>query len=233
MSHSYYQLSTGRVAAIDGDCAFPSLNQALSEPNGLIAIGGDLSATRLLSAYKQGIFPWYNAGEPIMWWSPNPRMVLFPDELKTSSSLKKTLKKNPFEVRFNTAFRQVISACSLSPRGEQAGANQSNTWISDEMINAYCELHNLGYAISAESWLNNKLVGGCYGIKIGHMFYGESMFHTQTDASKVAFVHLVNQLKNERVGMIDCQMKTPLLASFGGCEIEREEFMQNLLKLIE
>lgn len=233
MSHSYYQLSTGRVAAIDGDCAFPSLNQALSEPNGLIAIGGDLSTIRLLSAYKQGIFPWYNAGEPIMWWSPNPRMVLFPDELKTSSSLKKTLKKNPFEVRFNTAFRQVISACSLSPRGEQAGANQSNTWISDEMINAYCELHNLGYAISAESWLNNKLVGGCYGIKIGHMFYGESMFHTQTDASKVAFVHLVNQLKNERVGMIDCQMKTPLLASFGGCEIEREEFMQNLLKLIE
>ena len=233
MSHSYYQLSTGRVAAIGGDCAFPSLNQALSEPNGLIAIGGDLSATRLLSAYKQGIFPWFNLGEPIMWWSPNPRMVLFPDELKISSSLKKTLKKNPFEVRFNTAFRQVISACSLSPRAEQAGANQSNTWISNEMINAYCELHNLGYAISAESWLNNKLVGGCYGIKIGHMFYGESMFHTQTDASKVAFVHLVNQLKNAGVTMIDCQMKTPLLASFGGREIEREEFMQNLLKLIE
>lgn len=233
MSHSYYQLSTGRVAAIEGDCAFPPLNQALSEPNGLIAIGGDLSATRLLSAYKQGIFPWFNLGEPIMWWSPNPRMVLFPDELKISSSLKKTLKKNPFEVRFNTAFRQVISACSLSPRGEQAGANQSNTWISEEMINAYCELHHLGYAISAESWLNNKLVGGCYGIKIGHMFYGESMFYTQTDASKVAFVHLLNQLKNEGVGMIDCQMKTPLLASFGGREIEREEFMQNLLKLIE
>ena len=228
MSNGYYQLATGRVAAIDGDCDFPPLNLALIEPNGLIAIGGDLSATRLLSAYKQGIFPWFNLGEPIMWWSPNPRMVLFPDELKISSSLKKTLKKNPFEVRFNTAFRQVISACSLSPRAEQAGANQSNTWISEEMINAYCELHNLGYAISAESWLNNQLVGGCYGIKIGHMFYGESMFHTHTNASKVAFVHLVNQLKNDGVGMIDCQMKTPLLASFGGREIEREAFMQKL-----
>ena len=232
MSNSYYQLSTGRVAAIGGDCAFPSLNKALSEPNGLIAIGGDLSAIRLLSAYKQGIFPWYNAGEPIMWWSPNPRMVLFPDELKISSSLKKTLKKNPFEVRFNTAFRQVISACSLSPRAEQAGANQSNTWISEEMINAYCELHHLGYAISAESWLNNQLVGGCYGIKIGHMFYGESMFHHVSNASKVAFVHMVNHLKNQKVGMIDCQMKTPLLTSFGGREIEREEFINNLSKLL-
>ena len=232
MSHSYYQLSTGRVAAIDGDCAFPPINQALSEPNGLIAIGGDLSATRLLSAYKQGIFPWFNLGEPIMWWSPNPRMVLFPDELKISSSLKKTLKKNIFEVRFNTDFRQVISACSLSPRGEQVGARQSNTWISDEMINAYCELHNLGYAISAESWLNNQLVGGCYGIKIGHMFYGESMFHHVSNASKVAFVHMVNHLKNQKVGMIDCQMKTPLLTSFGGREIEREEFINNLSKLL-
>ena len=223
MSHSYYQLSTGRVAAIESDCAFPPLNQALSEPNGLIAIGGDLSAARPLSAYSQGIFPWYNEGEPIMWWSPSPRMVLFPDELKISSSLKKTLKKNPFEVRFNTAFRLVMTACSQTRRGEQGG-----TWIGEDMLNAYCKLHNLGYAISMESWLEGKLVGGCYGIKIGHMFYGESMFHTQTDASKVAFVHLVNQLKNQGVGMIDCQMKTPLLASFGGREIEREAFMQKL-----
>ena len=223
MSHSYYQLSTGRVAAIERDCAFPLLNQALSEPNGLIAIGGDLSVARLLSAYSQGIFPWYNEGEPIMWWSPSPRMVLFPDELKISSSLKKTLKKNPFEVRFNTAFRLVMTACSQTRRGEQGG-----TWIGEDMLNAYCKLHNLGYAISMESWLEGKLVGGCYGIKIGHMFYGESMFHKQTDASKVAFAHLVNQLKNEGVGMIDCQMKTPLLASFGGREIEREAFMQKL-----
>ena len=223
MSHSYYQLSTGRVAAIESDCAFPPLNQALSEPNGLIAIGGDLSAARLLSAYSQGIFPWYNEGEPIMWWSPSPRMILFPNELKISTSLKKTLKKNPFEVRFNNAFREVLTACSATPRGEQTG-----TWISHEMINAYCELHRIGHAICMESWLQGKLVGGCYGVIINKMFYGESMFHHVTDASKIAFVHLVQHLQNQGVGMIDCQMKTPLLASFGGREIEREEFMRNL-----
>ena len=223
MSHGYYQFATGRVAAIDGDCHFPPLNQALTEPNGLIAIGGDLSAVRLLSAYKQGIFPWFNAEDPIMWFSPNPRMVLFPAELKISKSLKKTINSNTFETRINTTFAAVISACSKIPRNNQLG-----TWITDEMLAAYCELHALGYAICAESWQNGQLVGGCYGLKIGRMFYGESMFHTQTDASKVAFVHLVNQLKNEGVGMIDCQMKTPLLASFGGREIEREAFMQKL-----
>ncbi len=223
------------MAAIEGDCPFPPLSQALSEPNGLIAIGGDLSATRLLSAYKQGIFPWFNTGEPIMWWSPNPRMVLFPNELRISSSLKKTLKNNVFETRINTSFEAVITACSKTPRfnknGSQAGAHESNTWITDEMIAAYCELHAQGNAVCAESWLNGKLVGGCYGVKIGHMFYGESMFHTVTDASKVAFVHLVSHLQNQQVDMIDCQIKTPLLANFGGHEIDREEFMQNLLKL--
>ncbi len=223
------------MAAIEGDCPFPPLSQALSEPNGLIAIGGDLSATRLLSAYKQGIFPWFNTGEPIMWWSPNPRMVLFPNELRISSSLKKTLKNNVFETRINTSFEAVITACSKTPRfnknGSQEGAHESNTWITDEMIAAYCELHAQGNAVCAESWLNGKLVGGCYGVKIGHMFYGESMFHTVTDASKVAFVHLVSHLQNQQVDMIDCQMKTPLLANFGGHEIDREEFMQNLLKL--
>ena len=227
MSNSYYQLSTGRVAAIDAHCPFPPLECALTEPNGLIAIGGDLSATRLLSAYKQGIFPWFNEGEPIMWWSPNPRMVLFPDELKIANSLKKALKKNLFEVRFNTAFKEVMTACSQSPRDGQGG-----TWISPEMIKAYTELHKLGHAICMESWLNNKLVGGCYGVIIGNMFYGESMFHTQSDASKVAFVHLVQHLQNQGVGMIDCQMKTPLLASFGGREIKLELFVQNLTKLV-
>ena len=227
MSNSYYQLSTGRVAAIDAHCPFPPLECALTEPNGLIAIGGDLSATRLLSAYKQGIFPWFNEGEPIMWWNPNPRMVLFPAELKISNSLKKALKKNLFEVRFNTAFKEVMTACSQSPRDGQGG-----TWISPEMINAYTELHKLGHAICMESWLNNKLVGGCYGVIIGNMFYGESMFHTQSDASKVAFVHLVQHLQNQGVGMIDCQMKTPLLASFGGREIKLELFVQNLTKLV-
>jgi leucyl/phenylalanyl-tRNA--protein transferase len=231
LTAGYYQLSTGRVAAIEGDCQgyyqFPPLEQALTEPNGLIAIGGDLTAARLLSAYKQGIFPWFNADEPIMWWSPNPRMVLYPNELKISKSLAKTLKSNAFETRMDTAFQAVITACSQTPRDGKIG-----TWITDEMIAAYCELHRLGYAISSETWLNDKLVGGCYGIKIGHMFYGESMFHTQTDASKVAFVHLVNYLKNKGVEMIDCQMKTPLLSSFGGREIDREKFMQNLSKLV-
>ena len=227
MSNSYYQLSTGRVAAIDAHCPFPPLECALTEPNGLIAIGGDLSATRLLSAYKQGIFPWFNEGEPIMWWSTNPRMVLFPAELKISNSLKKTLKKNLFEVRFNTAFKEVMTACSQSPRDGQGG-----TWISPEMIKAYTKLHKLGHAICMESWLHNKLVGGCYGVIINKMFYGESMFHHVTDASKIAFVHLVQHLQNQGVGMIDCQMKTPLLASFGGREIERELFVQNLIKLV-
>lgn len=227
MSIGYYQLETGQVAAIENDCPFPPLNQALAEPNGLIAIGGDLTAERLLNAYSQGIFPWFNEGEPVMWWSPNPRMVLFPNELKISSSLKKTLKKAPFEVRFNTSFRDVMIACSESKRIGQAG-----TWISQHMINAYCELNQLGHAICMESWLNNQLVGGCYGVIINNMFYGESMFHTQTDASKVAFVHLVNHLKTLKIGMIDCQMKTRLLASFGGREIERDEFMQNLTKLV-
>jgi leucyl/phenylalanyl-tRNA---protein transferase len=232
MSSSYYQLATGRVAAIDAHCPFPPLVCALSEPNGLIAIGGDLSTYRLLSAYKQGIFPWYNhdpilGDEPIMWWSPNPRMVLFPEELKVSNSLKKILKKNLFEMRFNTSFKEVMTACSQSPRGEQAG-----TWISPDMINAYTELHRLGHTICMESWLDNKLVGGCYGVIINKMFYGESMFHHVTDASKVAFVHLVNHLQNQGVGMIDCQMKTPLLASFGGREIERNEFINKLSALL-
>jgi leucyl/phenylalanyl-tRNA--protein transferase len=227
LSAGYYQIGKNRVAAIEGDCEFPPLEQALNEPNGLIAIGGELTTARLISAYKQGIFPWFSEGEPVMWWSPNPRMVLFPNELKISTSLKKVLKQHPFETRMNTAFQAVITACSNTPR-----TGQSGTWITPEIINAYCELHRLGYAVSAESWQDGKLVGGCYGIKIGNMFYGESMFHTQPNASKIAFVNLVEFLKNQGVGMIDCQMKTPLLASFGGCEISRKDFLQKLLVLI-
>ena len=227
MSYSYYQLPNGRVACIDDDCDFPLLNQALSEPNGLIAIGGDLSLPRLLNAYQHGIFPWFSEGEPILWWSPNPRMALFPDALKISNSLKKTLKNKPFDVRFNTAFRQVISACSHTPRAGQPG-----TWITQDIIEAYCTLHNAGYAISAECWQDNTLVGGCYGVKIGKMFYGESMFHLVTDASKVAFVHLVQKLKSEGVGLIDCQMKTAHLARFGAKEISRDDFIDNLSSLI-
>ncbi len=224
---AYYKLPTGYVLALECETPFPPLSDALTEPNGLMAIGGDLNSTRLLSAYKQGIFPWFNEGEPVLWWSPNPRMVLFPDELKISSSLKKTLKKHTFETRINTAFQAVIKACSNTSRNNQPG-----TWITDDIINAYCNLHAQGFAMSAETWQAGKLVGGCYGVKIGRMFYGESMFHHVTDASKVAFVHLVEALKNQNIGMIDCQMKTPLLTSFGGREIKREEFMQNLSKLV-
>ena len=258
MSNGYYQLETGRVAAIEVNCSFPPLNQALFEPNGLIAIGGDLSIARLLDAYSHAIFPWFNAGEPIMWWSPNPRMALIPNQLKISDSLKKTLKKQAFEIRFNTSFHQVIRACSQSKRTKlnissheasnqelsyqdlttqseriTTDSNQSHTWITAEMISAYHELHQKGHAICMESWFHNQLVGGCYGVKIGRMFYGESMFHTKTDASKVAFVHLVRYLQTQEVGLVDCQMKTPLLASFGAKEMPRGDFEQQMLKLIK
>lgn len=227
MSNQYYQLPSGYVLALQPDSAFPHLREALTEPNGLIAIGGDLSSQRLLDAYQHGIFPWYSEGEPILWWSPNPRMVLFPDELNVSRSLSKVLSKQLFDIRINTAFRDVITACSQTARPEQSG-----TWISPEMIEAYCQLHTLGYAISVESWQNDVLVGGCYGVKINRMFYGESMFHHVSDASKVAFVHLVRHLITNQVGMIDCQMRTPLLASFGGREIPREQFIKQLSILV-
>jgi leucyl/phenylalanyl-tRNA--protein transferase len=227
MSYGYYQLPSGRVAAIESHCPFPPLHEALKEPNGLIAIGGDLSVERLLAAYQQGIFPWFNSDEPILWWSPDPRMVLFPESLKISQSLAKTLKRNIFEVRFNTAFREVITACSQTLRPQQPG-----TWITENMIEAYCNLYRAGYAISAEAWQQDKLVGGCYGVKIGRMFYGESMFHHETDASKVAFVRLVQKLHADGVGMIDCQMKTAHLARFGAQEINREKFAHALKELV-
>ena len=227
MSNAYYQLPNGRVANIDGDCDFPPVNMALKDPNGLVAIGGELSLNRLLKAYTSGIFPWFNEGDPILWWSPNPRMVLFPDEFKISKSLTKTIKTSAFEIRFNTDFRAVISACSSSSRHGQPG-----TWITKDIIDAYCNLENKGYAISAECWLDNNLVGGCYGVKIGNMFYGESMFHQITDASKVAFVMLVQKLKNESVGMIDCQMKTDHLSRFGAREISRDDFTHALTRLV-
>lgn len=232
MSQGYYQLPNGRVACVDGDCNFPPVTEALTDPNGLIAIGGDLSLERLLAAYQQGIFPWFNDEDPILWWSPTPRMVLFPSELKISNSLKKNLKKNPFDIKFNTAFREVITACSNTPRSGPDDIEQSSsTWITKDMIDAYCAMHVAGYAISAETWLNGQLVGGCYGVKIGNMCYGESMFHHVTNASKIAFVTLVQKLQSEGVGMIDCQMKTAHLASLGAREISREEFAARLSSL--
>lgn len=228
MTDAYYQLPTGYVLALNQHNAFPPLQQALTEPNGLIAIGGELTVPRLLQAYERGIFPWYSEGEPILWWSPDPRMVLYPSELKVSRSLSKTSHKQLFEIRINTAFREVMTACSETPRPRQSG-----TWISPEMIEAYCQLHTQGYAISVESWQNDVLVGGCYGVKINHMFYGESMFHHVSEASKVAFVHLVQHLIKQDVGLIDCQMRTPLLTQFGGREITRDLFMQQLHTLTQ
>lgn len=211
---------------LDNDAPFPPLDSALREPNGLLAAGGDLSPQRLIEAYSRGIFPWFNPGDPILWWSPDPRMVLFPDELKISRSLRKTLKKHPCEIRFDTAFRQVMEACA-APRDGHSG-----TWITPAMIAAYTELHRQGHAHSVETWMDDKLVGGLYGISLGRMFYGESMFSLATDASKIAFVHLVRQLERWGYGMIDCQMKTAHLASLGAREIPRAEFSQKLSELV-
>lgn len=224
LGDAYYQLPTGRVLALDmNDLRFPPVEYALTHPNGLVAIGGDLSPARILEAYKQGIFPWFNEGDPYLWWSPDPRMVLYPQELKISRSLSKTLRNKPFEVRFNTAFKQVMQCCASTFREHQDGS-----WITQEIIEAYTALHDMGYAISAETWLNNSLVGGLYGVKIGAMFYGESMFHHVTDASKVAFVHLVNKLTREGVKLIDCQMETTHLSSLGARPIARLGFLQAL-----
>jgi leucyl/phenylalanyl-tRNA--protein transferase len=199
---------------------------ALEQPNGLLAAGGDLSPERLLNAYRHGIFPWFNEDDPILWWSPDPRMVLFPAEFKVSNSLRKTLHKDHFEVRTDTAFERVMRACAAPREG------QSGTWILEEMIAAYCELHRRGYAHSVETWMNGELVGGLYGMAIGSMFYGESMFSHRTDASKIAIAHLARQLERHGFGMIDCQMNTPHLASLGAREIPRDEFILRLQELI-
>ncbi|MDD2739855.1 MAG: leucyl/phenylalanyl-tRNA--protein transferase, partial [Methylomonas lenta] len=200
----------------------PTLDQALEEPNGLIAVGGCLSPQRIINAYRHGIFPWFNPDEPILWWSPNPRLVLFPEKLKVSRSLNKTLRKQLFEIRLDSAFLSVIQACA-EPRPEQAG-----TWISNQMKQAYLQLHHLGIAHSVEAWQDGELVGGLYGISLGQVFFGESMFHRKTDASKVVFVHLVKQLTNWGYRLIDCQVKSEHLVSLGAEEISRDEFA-NLL----
>ena len=214
------------IAFLHGDTPFPPVEQALRIPNGLLAAGGDLTPARLLDAYSHGIFPWFNAGDPILWWSPDPRMVLLPEEFKVSRSLRKTLCNRTYEIRTDTAFERVMRACS-APRGGQAG-----TWIHEEMIAAYTELHRMGMAHSVEAWSEGKLVGGLYGIAIRRMFYGESMFSRSPDASKVALAHLAEQLQCWNFGMIDCQMSTPHLASLGAREIPRTEFIQRLQELI-
>ncbi len=211
---------------IDADAPFPPVRRALHEPNGLLCAGGDLSTRRLLDAYRHGIFPWYSGGEPILWWSPDPRMVLFCDELKVSRSLGKSVRNKGYEVRIDTAFDAVLSGCA-APRGGEAG-----TWLGAAMRSAYLALHRAGHAHSFETWRHGELVGGLYGVAIGRMFYGESMFSRATDASKVALVALVTELRARGFPLIDCQMRTPLLASLGAREIDRADFLRQVSILV-
>ncbi len=210
----------------DPDQPFPALEKALAEPDGLLAIGGCLTERRLLNAYRQGIFPWYGRGEPILWWSPNPRTVVFPDKLHVSQSLRKTLRKAVYSVSFDQAFNAVIDACA-KPR-----ASDSGTWISNDIKHAYRQLHQSGIAHSVETWHNGELVGGLYGLAIGQVFFGESMFHARTDASKVAFAGLVGQLLAWDYQLIDCQVYNPHLASLGAEEIPRSHFKALLDRLV-
>lgn len=201
--------------------AFPPAG--LAERHGLLAVGGDLCVERLLAAYRAGIFPWYAEGDPILWWSPDPRLVLFPGDLRISRRLGRVLRKKTFQVTMDTAFEQVIRACAAAPRRSGDG-----TWIVDEMIDAYCRLHRAGYAHSVEAWQEGKLAGGLYGVSLGRCFFGESMFTRTSDASKVAFVRLVQFLWNRDFDMIDCQMTTAHLVRFGAVEMRREAFLRRL-----
>jgi leucyl/phenylalanyl-tRNA--protein transferase len=216
---------------------FPDVSKALTEADGapgLLAAGGDLSPERLLDAYRHGVFPWFSEGQPILWWSTDPRMVLFTDRFTISHSLKKTLKKidksattdQRWQVRFDSAFEQVMRACS-APRKEGIG-----TWISEDIVRGYTALHRQGYAHSSEVWLDGELVGGAYGVSIGRMFYGESMFARVNDASKIALAYLAHFLKNQGVKLIDCQQETSHLASLGATPIPRKQFIAHLRQAI-
>ena len=197
----------------------------LARSDGLLCIGGDLSSERLVLAYKNGIFPWFSASEPILWWSPDPRLVLFPGDIRVSRSLGKKIKKNMFQIRVNTAFEQVIKACSKPRYNRDEG---TGTWLVDEMIDAYTELHRAGFAHSVEAWYNNKLAGGLYGVSIGRAFFGESMFSRMTDASKTALVALAKHLEYSGFDMIDCQVTTDHLLRMGAVEIPRDHFLDIL-----
>ena len=208
------------------DDEFPPVARALREPNGLLAAGGDLSVKRLVQAYRKGIFPWYSEDQPILWWSPNPRMVLDPAALRISRSLRKRLRRRDYEVRADTAFSAVLRACA-APR-----AGSDGTWITAEMMDAYEALHRAGHAHSVETWISGELAGGLYGVALGRAFFGESMFNRTADASKLALAHLARQLERWSYGMIDCQMTTAHLARFGAREIPRAEFMRKLKELV-
>jgi leucyl/phenylalanyl-tRNA---protein transferase len=209
------------IALLSDKIFFPS--PKLAEEDGLLAVGGDLSQERLLKAYSMGIFPWYSEDSPILWWSPDPRLVLFPAELKVSRSLRQFVKKGIFSVTVNTAFEQVIQCCADSSRKGQSG-----TWITEEMMHAYTQLHRSGYAHSVEAWHDGELVGGLYGIILGRMFFGESMFAKMSNASKVAFVTFVEDLQQRHFKLIDCQVRTEHLVSLGAREIPRTDFLKRL-----
>jgi len=208
--------------ALDKQVTFPPVH--LAEPDGLLAVGGDLSTERLLMAYRSGIFPWYE-GEHILWWCPDPRFILFPDELKVSKSMKVLLKRQAFEFTINKAFTEVINSCKTIPRKEQDG-----TWITDDVKKAYNRLHQLGFAHSAEVWQNGLLVGGLYGVRLGRILFGESMFSKTSNASKYAFISYVQHLKTEGVQLVDCQVYTEHLESLGAKMIPRQIFMQELAR---
>jgi leucyl/phenylalanyl-tRNA--protein transferase len=211
---------------LDEELWFPPVEEALED--GLLAVGGDLSLDRLLLAYHSGIFPWYSEDEPPMWWSPDPRFVLFPDELKVSKSMRQVIKRNGFEFRVDSAFDQVIANCAAMPREGQDG-----TWITMEIESSYTELHRRGYAHSAETWQDGELVGGLYGVKLGNIFFGESMFSRKSNASKFAFINWVQLLKQQGVVLIDCQVFTEHLESLGARMIPRSEFIDLLQNNID
>jgi leucyl/phenylalanyl-tRNA--protein transferase len=218
---------SGMIPWLRGGAPFPPVSRALKSPNGLLCAGGELTPQRLIEAYRHGIFPWFSEGDPILWWSPDPRMVLFPDELKVSRSLRKTVERGTYETRFDTAFREVMEQCAAPREG------QNGTWIMPEMIAAYTRLHHIGFAHSVESWRDGELVGGLYGLGLGQVFFGESMFTRAPDASKVALVKLVERLEAQDVQVIDCQQATAHLATLGAREIPRKEFSKLLQESIQ
>lgn len=214
------------IAILDDNIHFPSPSEATSE--GLLAIGGDLNPERLLEAYKNGIFPWYGKEHPILWWSPDPRMILLPENFKTSKSLRRLINKHKFRIRFDHDFKSVIHHCATIPR-----EGQGHTWITEEMGEAYITLHQMGYAHSVEAYYDRKLAGGLYGVSLGKAFFGESMFFLITDASKVALYYLVERLKCWNFKLIDAQIETSHLASFGANPIPRSEFLDLLHKAVK
>jgi len=212
------------IPRLGSEIGFPPVSRALTRPNGLLCAGGDLSPQRVLLAYRHGIFPWYSEGEPLLWWSPDPRMVLMPSELRLSRSLRKRLRKHDYSIRCDSSFCDVMAACA-APR-----ENASGTWIVPEMQAAYGRLHELGYAHCVETWTDGHLTGGLYGVAIGRAFYGESMFSRATDASKIALAHLARYLVHRKFAVVDCQMSTAHLASLGAREIPRNEFVAGLAR---